>query len=102
MNAEEWQDGNMRCFGMLMDGRAQTTGIRKRGQNATLLMVVNGYHDLVHFNLPPCAGGEAWSLLLDTNIPEQPEGTRFDCGSGYQVSGRSLLLFLLAASEQGG
>jgi hypothetical protein len=25
------------CFGMLMDGRSQTAGIRKRGQEATLL-----------------------------------------------------------------
>ena len=34
MKAEEWDDG-MGCFGMLMDGRAQPTGIRKRGQDAT-------------------------------------------------------------------
>ena len=27
----------MKCFGMLMDGRAQVTGIRKRGEDATLL-----------------------------------------------------------------
>jgi len=27
MQAGDWQDGNMKCFGMLMDGRAQGTGI---------------------------------------------------------------------------
>ena len=31
MQAEDWDDGNMQCFGMLMDGRAQATGIRQRG-----------------------------------------------------------------------
>ena len=47
----------MRCFGMLMDGRAQETGIRRRGQDATLLMILNGVHDMVKFTLPACAGG---------------------------------------------
>ena len=41
MKPEEWGDTNMRCFGMLMDGRAQPTGIRQRGEDATLLMVLN-------------------------------------------------------------
>jgi len=42
---------------MLMDGRAQPTGIRKRGEDATLLMVLNAYHDLVEFSLPETPGG---------------------------------------------
>ena len=36
----------MRCFGMLIDGRAQPTGIRKRGEDATLLLVLNAWHDV--------------------------------------------------------
>ena len=28
MKPEQWGDVNMECFGMLMDGRAQPTGIR--------------------------------------------------------------------------
>ena len=51
MKPENWGDMDMECFGMLMDGRAQATGIRKRGEDATLLMVLNGYHDLVEFTL---------------------------------------------------
>jgi glycogen operon protein len=100
ITSDEWQDGNMKCFGMLMDGRAQVTGIRKRGQNATLLMVVNGYHDLVRFTLPECAGGEAWSLLVDTNLPDRAEQPDFTFGRQYEVSARSLLLFLLSAPRK--
>ena len=36
MSAEAWDDGRTQCLGMLMDGRAQATGIRKRGGDATL------------------------------------------------------------------
>src|SRR5271165_4287296 len=51
MRPEEWDDSNMRCFGMLMDGRAQPTGIRRRGEDATLLLVLNAHHDLMEFTL---------------------------------------------------
>ena len=95
MKPEEWSDMNMECFGMLMDGRAQPTGIRKRGEDATLLMVLNGYQDLVEFTLPETVGGEHWQLLIDTNLPEDAEMGSFETGAAYGVTGRSLLLFAL-------
>jgi glycogen operon protein len=95
MKPEDWGDMNMECFGMLMDGRAQPTGIRKRGEDATLLMVLNGYHDLVCFTLPETAGGSHWQLLIDTNLPEDAGMGRFATGEVYGVTGRSLLLFAL-------
>jgi glycogen operon protein len=85
----------MECFGMLMDGRAQPTGIRRRGEDATLLMVLNAYHDLVEFTLPQTAGGSIWSLLIDTNLAEDAELGTFATGEPYGVTGRSLLLFAL-------
>jgi glycogen operon protein len=98
MRAEDWSDGNMRCFGMIMDGRAQPTGVGRRGEDATMIMVMNGFHDLVTFTLPAHAGGKQWSLLIDTNIPEhQPESAQFAFGSVYDVTARSLLLFTLDA-----
>ena len=54
MENENWGDSGMRCFGMLLDGRAQPTGIRQRGSEATLLMVINVHHDLVNFIMPAC------------------------------------------------
>jgi isoamylase len=93
MTGEDWSDGNMRCFGMLIDGRAQATGIRQRGQDATVLLILNAHHDMVRFTLPECVGGEEWSLLIDTNIPESEKKATFPHGHEYDVTGRSLLLF---------
>jgi glycogen operon protein len=95
MNDEEWADISMQCFGMLMDGRAQPTGIHRRGEDATLLMVLNAYHDLVEFTLPETAGGRHWSLLIDTNLAEDAERGTFATGEAYGATGRSLLLFAL-------
>jgi glycogen operon protein len=95
MTAADWDNALVKCFGMLMDGRAQVTGIRKRGQDATLLLVTNSYHDMVEFVLPETPGGKGWELLADTNAPDLAEGRGFAFGVTYQVTGRSLLLFLL-------
>jgi isoamylase len=95
MQAEDWGETDMQCFGMLLDGRSQSTGIRQRGQDATMLLVINGYHDAVSFTLPESPEGKGWTLLIDTNIPDSEETPEFDFGDSYQVTGRSLLLLLL-------
>jgi isoamylase len=97
MKPEEWGDTAMQCFGMLMDGRAQPTGIRRRGEDATLLMVLNAYHDLVEFSLPETPGGSHWQLLIDTNLADDDKLGTFATGAAYGVTGRSLLLFALEA-----
>ena len=100
MQQEHWGDDGMRCFGMLLDGRAQVTGIRQRGRQATLLIVINDHHDLVEFTLPECPGGDTWSLLIDTNITDNSEQGSFKIGDAYGVTARSLLLFALEAAKQ--
>jgi isoamylase len=100
MEQEHWGDTNMRCFGMLLDGRAQVTGIRQRGKQATLLIVINDYYDLVEFTLPECPGGDTWSLMIDTNITDNSEKGSFKVGDSYGVTARSLLLFALESAQQ--
>jgi isoamylase len=95
MAPEHWGDANARCFGVLLDGRAQETGIRRIGTDVTLLVVLNSYHDLVNFTLPEGHGGREWVCLLDTNHPEIEDPARFPFGHTYAVTGRSLLLFIL-------
>ena len=73
MTAEHWQDPNARCFGLLLDGRAQVSGIPRRGSEATLLLVVNAHHDVVVFKLPEVTGGRDWVRLIDTNLPEEDD-----------------------------
>jgi glycogen operon protein len=89
-----WGDSEMRCFGMLLDGRAQYSGIRQRGHEATLLLVINGHHDLVNFIMPASTAGEAWTLLIDTNEPDKDAGVVKNTGEQYGVTGRSLLLLV--------
>jgi glycogen operon protein len=97
MQDHNWGDTGMRCFGMLIDGRAQVSGVRQRGKEATLLIVINDHSDLVNFTLPEAVGGECWSLLVDTNVEDNSESGSFKTGEVYGVTARSLLLFQLEA-----
>jgi isoamylase len=95
MEEKDWDDESVLCFGMMVDGRAQPSGIRQRGKETTMLIVFNAYHDMVAFTLPEGAEeGKTWRLLIDTNMPEKEDGT-FKAGDAYEVTGRSLLLFAL-------
>ncbi|HZC36500.1 MAG TPA: glycogen debranching protein GlgX [Chthoniobacterales bacterium] len=96
MTQEQWQDPTMACFGMLLDGKAQATGIRKSSKDATLLLIFNSHSGLVEFTLPEYSGGGYWSLLIDTNLPQAKEAA-FELNQKYGVSARSLLLFVLEA-----
>jgi isoamylase len=88
----------MHCFGMVLDGRAQPTGIRRPGEDASLLLILNAHGDIVEFDLPEVPGGGEWCLLIDTNLPDDAEKGIFRPGQPYEVTGRSLLLFVLAAA----
>jgi len=92
---EQWNDGRAKCFGMLLDGRAQPTGIKQRGSDATLLIVFNAHHDVVKFMLPEVPEGKRWTRLIDTNLPAGFDTPNFDFNTEYDVTGRSLLLFVL-------
>jgi isoamylase len=99
MEDRNWGDSNMKCFGMLMDGRAQPSGIRKRGDDATMLLVINGHDDLVQFTLPESPGSDEWSILIDTNREKNDPSGVFKTGKKYGVTGRSLLLFALRSQN---
>jgi glycogen operon protein len=99
---ESWNDPGERCFGMVLDGRAQPTGIVRPGSDATLLLIMNAYHDVVNFTLPEVPGGNEWKCLIDTNIPDRPDEPLFKPGDAYQITGRSLLLFVLQSTPRKG
>jgi isoamylase len=100
MDQGAWDDANTRCIGVLLDGRAQVSGIRRRGADATVLVIVNSYHDGVPFKLPAVPGGLAWVCLIDTNQEGDPESTRFEFETEYVVTGRSLLMFELVLDKE--
>ena len=101
MTPDNWADAHARCMGVLLDGRAQETGIRRIGTDATLLLVMNAHHDVVLFKLPEAVGGDQWVRLIDTNT-DQPNPTGFAFGHEYEVTGRSLLLFILQPTSDTG
>lgn len=93
MTEEHWHDNEARCMGMLMDGRAQSTGIRRKGADATLLLILNAHHQSVRFLLPDVPGGTGWRCLIDTSRP-LPDDWQGEQSSGeMEIPGRSLLLF---------
>lgn len=95
MEPENWEDPVAKCMGLILDGRAQPTGIRKRGSDRTVLLIVNASHTVVGFTLPDVNGGREWQLMLDTNQPDLEGEPAFAFGDEYAVTARSLLLFEL-------
>jgi glycogen operon protein len=95
MAAENWNDANARCMGVLLDGRAQETGIRRVGSDSTLLLIVNSHTDVVSFKLPKAVGGSRWVRLVDTNQTGENGLEELEFGHPYDVTGRSLLLLVL-------
>jgi isoamylase len=98
MSDEQWGDSTARSFAVIFDGRAQPTGVHKRGADRTVMMLFNAHSDVVEFKLPPVAEGRAWALLFDTNRDpaselEEPEEVAFD--STYLLTSRSMVLLEL-------
>ncbi len=99
MDQEAWDDANSRCIGILLDGRAQASGIRRRGADATVLVILNSYHGGIGFRLPEVPGGLAWRCSVDTNQEDSATDARFEFEAEYLVTGRSLLLFELVLDK---
>ncbi|KAA0695957.1 glycogen debranching enzyme GlgX [Halopseudomonas laoshanensis] len=95
MHEDQWQDSNAKCIGMLLDGRARPTGMRRKGDDSTMLMVFNAHDDVVNFHLPEVPQGTHWICLLDTHRPELSHEEQHDLASQFMVTNRSLLLFEL-------
>ena len=101
MQDGDWSDGNALTLAVLLDGRAQATGIKRRGSDTTLLLCFNSYYDMVRFKLPkPAGGADKWVRLLDTNQPEADDGQAFKLGHDYDVTGRSVVIFKLLAKAK--
>jgi isoamylase len=100
MSEEQWGDGNARCMGMLLDGRAQATGIKQPSMDATALLVLNAHHDVVKFRLPEVVDGRRWRRLLDSNIPDSEGVLAVKFGEEYLMTARSVALFALETDHK--
>ncbi|CAH2604228.1 Glycogen operon protein GlgX homolog [Rhodovastum atsumiense] len=97
MAQDDWTNPGTRCFGMLMDGRAQATGIRRPASDATLLWILNAHHDIVAFTLPRVTGGRRWMTMFDTATPERMREHSHRIGETIDIVGRSMVLLALHA-----
>ena len=100
MTVEGWDSSLTRCFGMLLDGRGQATGIKKRGADTSLLIVFNAHHDIVEFTLPRAtkrtAGCFTWTpatppcprLRLRSDRSTLCPAARSRCSNGFRSSSR--------------
>jgi isoamylase len=94
MNDETWRDAGLRSIGMLIDGRAQTTGIRERGSDSTVLILFNGHHEPINFVMPPTVEGDGWRLRLDTSSQLQADRV-FRSGETRETPERSVSVLLM-------
>ena len=70
MSTENWTDGGAHSIAVLLDGRAQASGIHRRGGDATLLILYNAYSDLVSFTR--CRARSAASAGPGSSTPTCP------------------------------
>ena len=96
---EDWEDPGLHCFGMLVDGRAET---RISGEPAALLLIMNSHHENVKFTLPEAAFGSSWALQIDTHLGEGENKQEFKVCDTFDVAARSFLLFVLRTEGKPG
>jgi glycogen operon protein len=100
MTDEEWDNGFVRCLGMLLNGQEMEEW-DERGQpvrDDILLLLLNAYHETIPFMLPGKRHDPPWELLLDTSQPlvhaDEAEAVLVPTGTRYQLEGRSLVLLI--------
>lgn len=93
MSEENWHDEEARCMGMLMDGRAQPSGVKRSGADATLLLLLNAGHEGGEFRLPEVHGGRHWLCLIDTHTTQGESASVLH--EVVELAGRSLQLLEL-------
>jgi glycogen operon protein len=96
LQPDEWQDAQLRCFGMLADGRSQHGVVPHPGSDLVVLVIVSASHEPVEWTLPRVPACGPWMRLLDTGLPAGEAFPAFAAGQHYPAAGRSLLLFAAA------
>lgn len=102
LTAERWQDPELRAFGVVIDGRAQASGIPRPASDTTLLLLVNASHRDLDFLMPSVPGPQHWTRLLDTRESAQSDLPVIGVGEHYHLNGRSLALFALVVQGKAG
>ena len=100
MTEDKWKDGNQHSLGVIFDGRAQCTGIRERGSDATVLLLINGHHEDLEFTMPPAIEGDEWHLLLQTEKSAKAESKVALPGEKRSMPNRSLAVYVMVQKQK--
>jgi len=101
MTAEDWENAEIRCFGLRLAGDAinETDSRGNRILDNTLLILLNGHWEATPFVLPELRSHQQWQLILDTREGVVRRPRRLLGKAKYNLEARSLALFSLVESE---
>jgi isoamylase len=95
----QWADPEVRSMAMRVAGEAidEREAEGSRISDATLLVLLNSYHEELTFTLPEAGGqeGYAWELFMDTKSMAPPGASdkKYAVDSTYALAPRALALF---------
>lgn len=68
MQEADWSDAGARSVGLVLEGKAQHSGVREHANDATLLILINAWHEGVSFKLPDDEQTPLhWKLMVSTD-----------------------------------
>jgi glycogen operon protein len=100
MTEEKWKDANLHSLGVIFDGRAQSTGLRERGSDATVLLLINGHHEDVEFTMPQAIEGDEWHLLLQTEKSAKVGDKVALPGEKRSMANRSISVYVMVQRQK--
>jgi glycogen operon protein len=98
MTETDWQNAGTRAFALRLAGDT-IEEVDERGERIvddTLLILVNGFWELMPYVLPAHKSGVRWEPLLDTRAAQPPRRRTLRGGQTYDMDARSLAVFRLA------
>lgn len=104
MTVHDWHNKDLKTIGMLLEGNAVDTMDRKGRwiSGNSLLILINGNHEPVSFQVPMHRLHQNWEVALDTTTPtgeaSKPDALWCDTGL-YQMEGRSMVVMRLAKEK---
>ncbi len=102
MTEEDWNNPASHCIGLRLAGDA-IEDLDKRGNRIvddTLLVLLNGFHEAVHFVLPEHRGRVRWELVLDTRHATGKRHHRaMRGGETYELESHSIALLRLRRED---
>ncbi|GAB3676256.1 glycogen debranching protein GlgX [Angustibacter aerolatus] len=101
MSAEDWTNGYARSLAVFCNGSAIPEPDR-RGAPTTddsFLVLFNGHHETLEFQLPDVQYGQTWQIVLDTSDGLEPQGELKPLAT-HEVQARSVVVLQCAKDAE--